>query len=401
MTSPVPGKQQGTPYGQRGAYWSCRKDSRGWGIHTGVDYPAPVGTAVVAARPGKAVYTNHGSAFGAHQLEVVVVGGTRDFYAHMRTRSVNDGATVRAGQKIGEVGSEGNATGPHLHFERHATSTGPWSCDIVRDPKTSIDYTAKVKPKMTDLRVIHCSMQFSDTKSQHAHDAKAIFDYAKQRGALFVTGTEAGAHQPDLRDALTANAKRTGYSINAHKWGDWTATNTALAKVVGKGYEGPFIDGTTGIDAAHGAHSPRGITWQTAEVKGIVGAITIGSAHYLTQRSIEASKTTNQPLINGIAQWGKAKGKGSALVLFNADVNMDDEKRDPFSGGPFTTCWDELHKYPATHGRDVRHGSTIDVSASYNADKRVSAKSAQSLDDSRLQLFTDHFAIEVVYSVAD
>jgi murein DD-endopeptidase MepM/ murein hydrolase activator NlpD len=140
---PVPSASIGTPYGRRGPWWSCRRDSRGWGIHTGVDYPAPVGTKVVAARGGKVVYANHGSAFGYHQLEILHGDGTRDFYAHMSKRSVANGAKVRAGTKIGEVGKEGNVTGPHLHFERHAVAYGGWSCTIVRDPAPSIAFQPK------------------------------------------------------------------------------------------------------------------------------------------------------------------------------------------------------------------------------------------------------------------
>jgi len=127
-----------TPYGRRGSYWSCDEDAHGNGIHTGADYAAPAGTKVIAARPGTLAHCNHGSAFGSHQVEVRCPDGTRDFYAHMRARR-NPGP-VEAGQKIGEVGSEGNATGPHLHFERHATTTGGWSCGVVRDPQPSIDW---------------------------------------------------------------------------------------------------------------------------------------------------------------------------------------------------------------------------------------------------------------------
>jgi len=137
----------GTPYGRRGPWWSCRRDSRGNGIHTGVDFPAAIGTTVIAARGGRVVYANHGSAFGFHQLEIVHGDGTRDFYAHMRTRSVPNGSRVRAGRKIGEVGAEGNVTGPHLHFERHSVATGGWSCSIVRNPQPSIDFKPRWKKK--------------------------------------------------------------------------------------------------------------------------------------------------------------------------------------------------------------------------------------------------------------
>lgn len=138
MTNPVPGKSISTPYGKRGSYWSCNEDSNGNGIHTGVDYAAGSGTKVVAARDGVVRHCNHGSAFGNHQIEIPV-GSTRDFYAHMRSRVAN-GTKVKAGDKVGEVGAEGNVTGAHLHFERHSVSSGGWSCSIIVNPQPSIDY---------------------------------------------------------------------------------------------------------------------------------------------------------------------------------------------------------------------------------------------------------------------
>lgn len=140
---PVPGYTIDTPYDARGSWWSCDEDADGNGRHTGCDYPAPHGTPVHAARGGTVHYCNHGSAFGNRQLEILPGDGTRDFYAHMSERWVPDGTTVKPGDRVGSVGSSGNTTGPHLHFERHAVQSGGWSCAVVRDPKPSIDYASE------------------------------------------------------------------------------------------------------------------------------------------------------------------------------------------------------------------------------------------------------------------
>lgn len=140
MVSPVPGKGVSTAYGKRGGHWSCNEDANGNGVHTGADFAAPAGTEVVAARPGSTRHVNYGSAFGNHQLAVHADDGGEDFYAHMSTR-VPHGIHVAAGDYVGEVGEEGNATGPHLHFERHP-QTGSWNCGNHVNPQPSIDYAA-------------------------------------------------------------------------------------------------------------------------------------------------------------------------------------------------------------------------------------------------------------------
>ncbi len=80
------------------------------------------------------VHVDHGNDLGEHQFAIRPGDGTEDFYAHCSTRPGN-GAKVSAGQKVADVGQEGNATGPHLHFERHK-SFG-WSCSIMDDPMKS------------------------------------------------------------------------------------------------------------------------------------------------------------------------------------------------------------------------------------------------------------------------
>jgi Membrane proteins related to metalloendopeptidases len=142
MGKPVPGHQAGTAFGVRGPRWSCDKNN-GEGIHTGIDFPAPIGTEVVAARVGVTAHVDYGNAFGTRQLAVRCADGTEDFYAHMSDR-VADGRTVSAGEKVGEVGDQGNVTGPHLHFERH-TAHGPgWSCGFITDPSPSIEARSNV-----------------------------------------------------------------------------------------------------------------------------------------------------------------------------------------------------------------------------------------------------------------
>lgn len=136
MVSPVPGKAVTTKFKLKGSFWKAC----GW--HTGQDYAAKVGTKVVAARPGIVKHVNYGTAFGSKQVAVVCSDGSEDFYAHMRLR-IKSGTRVKAGDKIGEVGSEGNVSGPHLHFERHKVA-GKWNCNNIDDPMKSHNYTSPV-----------------------------------------------------------------------------------------------------------------------------------------------------------------------------------------------------------------------------------------------------------------
>lgn len=155
MVNPVPGRTITTAYGIRGRHWSCNRNSAGHGIHTGADVAAPAGTRVVAARPGTARHVNFGSAFGSRQLLIVAAYGTADFYAHMRRRIPANGARVEAGAQVGEVGSEGNATGAHLHFERHRNANG-WSCSNHVNPQPSIDWQPPAAPPAgTTVRLSH------------------------------------------------------------------------------------------------------------------------------------------------------------------------------------------------------------------------------------------------------
>lgn len=83
--------------------------------HTGTDIAAVTGTKIVSATDGKVILSSSEGDFGNHlkiQVNDVII-----VYAHCNKLYVKEGDTVVQGQEIAEVGSTGNTTGPHLHFE--------------------------------------------------------------------------------------------------------------------------------------------------------------------------------------------------------------------------------------------------------------------------------------------
>ncbi len=98
----------GTPFGQSGALWSS-------GYHTGQDFPAALGTPVRAVTAGT-IRVEHPS-WAGNLVRIDHGNGFETLYAHLSQVNVTDGQQVVAGQRIGAVGSEGNSTGAHLHFE--------------------------------------------------------------------------------------------------------------------------------------------------------------------------------------------------------------------------------------------------------------------------------------------
>jgi hypothetical protein len=89
-----------------------------WGrIHQGVDYATKIGTPVSAIQPGKVVSAGWNSGGYGNVVEIEHTGGTRSFYAHLNQVSVANGQQITPGTVIGNVGSTGNSTGPHVHFE--------------------------------------------------------------------------------------------------------------------------------------------------------------------------------------------------------------------------------------------------------------------------------------------
>ena len=85
-------------------------------MHEGVDFPAEVGTPMVAAASGVVITAGWHPEYG-NMIEIDHGKGLTTRYAHASKVLVKVGMLVRRGRKIGEVGNTGRSTGPHLHFE--------------------------------------------------------------------------------------------------------------------------------------------------------------------------------------------------------------------------------------------------------------------------------------------
>jgi murein DD-endopeptidase MepM/ murein hydrolase activator NlpD len=85
-------------------------------LHTGLDFPADPGTAILAAAGGVVLSAGPHPQYG-QLVELDHGNGLVTRYAHTSRMLVKQGDLVKRGQKIAEVGNTGRSTGPHLHFE--------------------------------------------------------------------------------------------------------------------------------------------------------------------------------------------------------------------------------------------------------------------------------------------
>jgi len=85
-------------------------------FHGGVDIGGQRGDSIRAFADGTVDYVGEDNSYGLY-LQLDHGNGVKSFYAHCDSICVKKGQTIAKGEKIGEVGSSGSATGPHLHFE--------------------------------------------------------------------------------------------------------------------------------------------------------------------------------------------------------------------------------------------------------------------------------------------
>lgn len=90
--------------------------------HTGLDLATSTGTPIKAAASGTVTFSGYKGSYG-NLMVITHENGVQTYYGHCSQLYLSAGATVSQGQTIAAVGSTGNSTGPHLHFEVRVNGT--------------------------------------------------------------------------------------------------------------------------------------------------------------------------------------------------------------------------------------------------------------------------------------
>lgn len=122
--------------------WRIHPISGEWRFHSGTDLGAPMGTPVLAAYSGRVSLAEFLGGYGLSILLDHNQGSAETRYAHLSEVFVKPGQWVQQGTVIGLVGSTGNSTGPHLHFETLQANQG----ELV-----AVDPTPELQSTLTQL----------------------------------------------------------------------------------------------------------------------------------------------------------------------------------------------------------------------------------------------------------
>lgn len=185
MPAPVGGGRITQDYGVPGSYAA--------GYHTGRDWAGGDGR-IYATRAGKVTKAQYDGDYG-NRVEILTEG-IEHSYSHMSSFAVTNGQQVEQGQYLGLMGSTGNSTGPHCHYEeRHA----PYGYSDDRDPQ----------------------FDTSDSDStEEALMAGHLATFFNWKGSVYEADLAAGTYWR-IKDSGTLNDRKSMLTRAGVPWFDW------------------------------------------------------------------------------------------------------------------------------------------------------------------------------------
>lgn len=148
IKSPVAGARFSSGFGSR--FHPILQRAR---MHAGVDFAARSGTPVMSTAPGTVVFTGRNGGYG-NQVRVRHANGILTTYSHLSRIAARNGQRVGAGDVIGNVGSTGLSTGPHLHYEVHVAGrpVNPRSAKLPIQEQLEGQELARFKAELQRMR---------------------------------------------------------------------------------------------------------------------------------------------------------------------------------------------------------------------------------------------------------
>lgn len=246
---------------------------------------------------------------------------------------------------------------------------------------------------VSTLDIMQIGMQFSDNAKQKRADAEKIFRRAHNRHVKIVAGTEAGPGSGPLLHYLHEAAVADDYWF----WNQsacWLAIHKSIIEGKVQKHWHKVIEGKANQYPTKGTMVAEFATPHWGTIHYAVG-------HLLTKGRPDAKTAANRRYLDenivlaaDLGDYMAKNARGRDLGFYSGDQNIIDKTNDTFLGqARMVSCWDELGKWPNTG-----HGN-IDVVAKYAPDSRSECDYARVLDDREFSLNTDHFLLEVGYSI--
>jgi murein DD-endopeptidase MepM/ murein hydrolase activator NlpD len=135
-------------------------------MHRGLDFRAAMGSPIIAVADGIVARAGWAGGYG-NQVRINHAGGLSTSYSHMSRISVAPGSRVRQGQQIGNVGTTGLSTGPHLHFEtyRNGVTINPRSVRFVGRARLTAAELASFRARLRTLLGTPVGAQQAQTRT--------------------------------------------------------------------------------------------------------------------------------------------------------------------------------------------------------------------------------------------
>jgi murein DD-endopeptidase MepM/ murein hydrolase activator NlpD len=256
----MPSRVVSSPYGWR------------WGkLHTGVDYPRPDGTPVSVIQPGQVTYARWNDGGYGYAVQIAHPGGSSSFYGHLSKISVSEGQQIEPGTIIGNVGSTGRSTGPHVHFEVRQGSKRLEIPTSEGDKYFRFGGNVKVKPKAgvsgagaPTAVLMAGTNDYTNPNAGAAGVTKAIKELqAKGYNVVVVPPSEQGAYA-NVSKAVQGAATAAGAKIEKGQYNpnDGTRPYTHLlpdsAKAIQSKYKDATFVGDSNAEFISGGISYRG-----------------------------------------------------------------------------------------------------------------------------------------------